>query len=135
LIAKRKITSWLFSQRQLKNSWVSNNLKQHIGLKVRTARDRKSWTQEKLASEVGIAVESVSNLERGRHMVSLDTLLSVAGALEKPIRYFFDDAEREMKLDRFRSEAEAEARSLLESFADDDLRQAVKVLRALADER
>lgn len=68
-------------------------------------------------------------------MVSLKTLLLVAGALDKPIRYFFDDAEREMKLDRVRSEAEAVARSMLETFSDDDLRLAVKLLRAVADKR
>jgi len=68
-------------------------------------------------------------------MVSLDTLLLVAGALDKPIRYFFDDAEREMKLDRVRSEAEAEARSRLESFSASDLQLAVRLLRAIADKR
>jgi transcriptional regulator with XRE-family HTH domain len=46
-------------------------------------------TQRQLAEEIGLSVESVSNLERGIHAPSFDTLEELSRALETPVIEFF----------------------------------------------
>ena len=53
-----------------------------VGVKIRKQRIKKKWTQEMLASVVGISSPHMSNIERGRTKVSLGTLLDIANALD-----------------------------------------------------
>lgn len=64
-------------------------MKTHIGVRVKTARQSKSLTQEQLADAIGKAVETVSNIERGAMLTGIDTLRRIAQALEVPLAYFF----------------------------------------------
>lgn len=47
-------------------------------------------TQEDLAGRIGKTVESVSNLERGKVMPSLTTILMIADALGTPVSTLVD---------------------------------------------
>lgn len=52
-----------------------------IGTRIKEHRAKKKWTQEMLASAVGISNPHMSNIERGRTKVSLGTLTDIANAL------------------------------------------------------
>lgn len=53
-----------------------------IGVRVKEKRLSMGWTQEGLAAAVGISVPHMSNVERGKTKVSLQTLVDIANALE-----------------------------------------------------
>ena len=55
-------------------------MKEEIGRRVRDARDKKGISQEKLAELVD-SLSSISRLETGRTMVSVEKLLRIADAL------------------------------------------------------
>ena len=52
-----------------------------IGRRVKIARIRRGWTQEKLAEAAGISPTHMSNIETGTTRVSLTTLVRLANAL------------------------------------------------------
>jgi transcriptional regulator with XRE-family HTH domain len=53
-----------------------------IGLRVLERRQLVGWTQASLAERVGISVETVSRLERGAAMPSIERLSQIAHALD-----------------------------------------------------
>ncbi len=53
-----------------------------IGLNVNTHRKRLNWTQDQLAERAGISKQFVSNIERGKTIPSLLTVLSLCDALD-----------------------------------------------------
>jgi transcriptional regulator with XRE-family HTH domain len=74
---------------KLKDSQVSK-LKARFGKRLRQLRREKDLTQEQLAEAANISVESISNLERGIHAPSFDTLERLAKALGIPVKNLFD---------------------------------------------
>lgn len=53
-----------------------------LGRKIREARQKKSLTQEALATLVSLTRTSVTNIEKGRQQVLVHTLADIAAALE-----------------------------------------------------
>lgn len=53
-----------------------------IGQRIQTARKRRGWNRERLATEAGVGIVSVSKLERDQGNPTLATLLAVASALD-----------------------------------------------------
>lgn len=53
-----------------------------IGQKIRTARERKNWTQEDLAKLTGIARANIARFETGLHAPRIETVRRVARALD-----------------------------------------------------
>lgn len=62
--------------------------------KVRKAREDAGLTQEQLAEQCGVTVNSVGHYEGGRAVPKVDTLERIAAATGKPLAWFFqaDDA-------------------------------------------
>ena len=56
-----------------------------VGDKVRDMRKGRGWSQQELADQAGISMQTVSNLETGRHVPGIATLSKIAGALEVSI--------------------------------------------------
>jgi len=52
-----------------------------VGDKVRGLRKGRGWSQQELADRAGISMQTVSNLETGRHVPGMATLSKIAGAL------------------------------------------------------
>lgn len=52
-----------------------------LGLRIREARIRAGLSQERLAAEIGIATNNISNVETGKKGLSLATVLAIARSL------------------------------------------------------
>ncbi len=52
-----------------------------VGERVAFYRNRRGWTQDKLAFTIGMSRPTIANLERGRHQPLLGTFLDIATAL------------------------------------------------------
>lgn len=64
-------------------------LKKQFGKRVQAMRFAAKMTQENLANVVGVTVESISNIERGIHGPSFDTLEKISVALNTPVKNLF----------------------------------------------
>jgi transcriptional regulator with XRE-family HTH domain len=64
-------------------------LRNAIGRKVKFLRKEKSLSQEKLAECVDMSREHISCIERGKHLVTIETLYNLANYFEVDIKYFF----------------------------------------------
>ena len=60
-----------------------------IGLNIKKYRQRKSWTQEKLAEEASLHVSYIGQIERGLRLPSLNALLKISEALKIDVRKLF----------------------------------------------
>jgi transcriptional regulator with XRE-family HTH domain len=65
------------------------NLKKQFGLRIRQIRDESDRTQEEFAEIVGISVDFLSLIERGRNAPSFSRLERMARGLSKPVAYLF----------------------------------------------
>jgi transcriptional regulator with XRE-family HTH domain len=65
------------------------NLKKQFGIRVRQIRDEADRTQEDFAELVGISVDFLSLIERGRNAPSFNRLERMARGLGKPVAYLF----------------------------------------------
>jgi len=66
------------------------NDKYKIGLKIKSARQEKGWTLERLGEKLGLSKSSVHQVEVGKSSYSYLTLKKFAEALDKPIKYFIE---------------------------------------------
>ena len=107
------------------------DLKIHIGLKVKSARQQKMLTQEGLAEAIGKAVETVSNIERGHALTGLDTLQKIAKIVDQPLGFFFQDSDDERRISRKRLEIEEQLQLLGRTLEDDGLSLAVALLETI----
>ncbi len=55
------------------------------GDKVRALRKERGWLQQDLAERARVSMQTVSNLETGRHVPELATLSKIAKALGVPL--------------------------------------------------
>ncbi len=60
-----------------------DRLRHELGRQIRMARTEKGWTLKDMSEASGISVSQLSSIERGSHLPSIESLLAVAGALEK----------------------------------------------------
>ena len=57
-----------------------------IGDRIKEARKKKGWSQEKLAEEIDVAVAFISRAERG-HGINLKRLAQISDKLDVPLEY------------------------------------------------
>ncbi|MBZ9873183.1 helix-turn-helix domain-containing protein [Mesorhizobium sp. BR1-1-9] len=89
-------------------SSMSDSLKQAIGARVQAARRGAKLSQEALADRIGRTPESVSNIERGKQLPSIETLAELARVLNVPMTDFFEGLEKRRVVSRERALLEAE---------------------------
>ena len=65
------------------------NLKKQFGFRVRQIRDESDKTQEEFAELIGMSVDFLSLIERGRNAPSFKKLERMARGLGKPVAYLF----------------------------------------------
>lgn len=62
---------------------------------VRERRQARGWTQQELASRLGVSRQTVNAIETGKYDPSLPLAFKLARLLERPIEgLFFPDADR-----------------------------------------
>lgn len=83
-----------------------------FGEKIRSVRERKGYTLKVVAQAAGVSESLVSQIERNKVSPAIDTLLSLADALEIEIEYLFEEYRRERPVKVIRCE---ERRSLNEN--------------------
>jgi transcriptional regulator with XRE-family HTH domain len=64
-------------------------LRNDIGKKVKYLRKEKGLSQEKLAEYVDMSREHISCIERGKHLVTIETLYNLANYFKVDIKDFF----------------------------------------------
>ena len=99
-------------------------MKLHLGSVVRAARQRAALTQEELAARIDRTPESVSNIERGVHLPTLETLADLGRVLGVPLPEFFDGAQDHAP-SRERLRLEARLREVARALSDRNLAIAV----------
>jgi transcriptional regulator with XRE-family HTH domain len=69
--------------------------KYQFGGKLRSVRERRALTLKEVALKAGVSESLVSQIERGRVSPAIDTLLSLADALEIDYDCFFADLKKD----------------------------------------
>lgn len=67
-----------------------SQLKENFGKRLQELRVEADITQEMLADEVGVTIESISNIERGIHGPKFENLEKIAVALNIPVKELFE---------------------------------------------
>lgn len=67
-----------------------SQLKINFGKRLQTLRQEADMTQEALADEIGVTVESISNIERGIFGPKFDNLEKIAEVLDVHVKELFD---------------------------------------------
>jgi len=60
-----------------------DRLRADLGRQMRLARTERAWTLKDLSESSGVSVSQLSSIERGAHLPSLESLVTVATALDK----------------------------------------------------
>lgn len=68
----------------------SPSLKKQFGKCLQQVRMMRGLTQEELAEQVGLTIESISNMERGIHGPGFDNLEKLVAVLQVPAKSFFE---------------------------------------------
>ena len=108
------------------------NLKESIGLRVKTARSAKGLSQVALAEKIGRTTETISNIERGVTAPTIETLERLSKALSLPMVEFFEGYDS-ANTNKKRFALELEIRDLIQTLSVSDLKIAKKQILALAD--
>ncbi|WP_290525745.1 helix-turn-helix transcriptional regulator [Alcanivorax sp.] len=78
-----------------------NDPKKQIGERISLLRRSRGMTQNELAEKVSLDGRHISRLETGKYFPSLDTLVSMAEAMEIPLQEFFlfptEESEHQMR--------------------------------------
>ncbi len=109
---------------------MGDDLKRAVGARVRAARVAAGLTQEVLAAKVGRTPESLSNIERGKQLPTLDTIRDLTRALDVDPALLLSDLGRPSIASRQRADLEAKAQALIQSMTETDLAVAVRQLEA-----
>ncbi|MDZ7824003.1 MAG: helix-turn-helix domain-containing protein [Ahrensia sp.] len=75
-----------------KNKKVPNPIDIHVGSRVRLRRTMVGMSQEKLGESLGITFQQVQKYEKGTNRVGASRLQNIAGILNVPVSFFFEDA-------------------------------------------
>ena len=71
--------------------FMSAQLNQHLGKKLRLKRTSLGLTQTQVAQAINVTFQQIQKYEKGTNGVSSARLLQLANFLKVPIKYFFED--------------------------------------------
>ncbi len=63
----------------------------HVGNRVKSRRLMLGFSQEELASAIGLTFQQVQKYERGTNRISVSRLVDISRALKVPVDYFMDN--------------------------------------------
>ncbi len=100
---------------------------------MKTLRKQTGITQADLGEKVGRTAEAISNIETGKSLPSLDTLIAVSEALDAPLVNFFPSGSFDPDKSTNRLKLEAEAMAMLRGLSDSQLVVALAQIKALEE--
>ncbi|MEM5502815.1 helix-turn-helix domain-containing protein [Ahrensia kielensis] len=71
---------------------VPNPIDIHVGSRIRLRRTMIGMSQEKLGDSLGITFQQIQKYEKGSNRVGASRLQNLAGILNVPVSFFFEDA-------------------------------------------
>lgn len=71
----------------------------HVGSRIRLRRTMLGMSQERLGESLGITFQQVQKYEKGTNRVGASRLQNIAGILNVPAAFFFEDAPGEGNAD------------------------------------
>ncbi len=77
---------------------MSNNANFIIGIAIRRLREKKGYSQDKLASQAGITYQYLSAIENGKENFSIGILENIAKALGLQVDLLIEEAYAKMFL-------------------------------------
>ena len=105
-----------------------------IGHKIRAFRKEKGLSQSALADLIDISTESISNLERGIHRPTFETMIKISEQLNIPLGNFVDDAP-DNKMKSSRRDMIAELNAIAHNLSDTNLEVAINQMRAFKQKK
>lgn len=72
-----------------------NPIDVHVGSRIRLRRNLVGMSQEVLAGHLGVTFQQVQKYEKGTNRVGASRLQMIAGALNVPVSFFFEEAPTE----------------------------------------
>jgi transcriptional regulator with XRE-family HTH domain len=87
----------------------ANSIDAYVGSRVRQRRTLLGLSQERLAEALSLTFQQVQKYERGSNRIGAGRLHQIAGVLEVPVSYFFEDMPKDVM-----SRAPAVAKGLAE---------------------
>jgi transcriptional regulator with XRE-family HTH domain len=112
---------------------MKRDLKGYVGQALRVARKQRSLTQEDLAGRVRRPPESISKLERGHGLPSLELLFELSSELQIPAAELFEGFEPRRKVPKERSELEMRLRQTIKDLSPKALKLASALIKAASD--
>ena len=70
---------------------LPNPIDQHVGSRVRMRRTMVGMSQEKLGTALGLTFQQVQKYEKGTNRIGASRLQQIAGILNVPPAFFFED--------------------------------------------
>jgi transcriptional regulator with XRE-family HTH domain len=61
-----------------------------IGMKIHELRISMGLSRQQLAAKIGVTHQQLQKYEKGTNRISAGRLAAIAGALNKPVSFFFD---------------------------------------------
>ena len=69
----------------------------HVGQRIRARRVVLGFSQEKLATALGLTFQQVQKYEKGANRVGASRLFDLSRVLDVPVSFFFDDMSEEVE--------------------------------------
>lgn len=111
---------------------MDEKLKAFIGGRVKSYRKAKGITQAELGDRIERSDEAISNLERGKSLPEIQTLIALASELGKSVQDFLPDQGSIAGKSHVRLGKEAELSSLASNLSDQQLDIAIAQVTALS---
>jgi len=108
------------------------DIKKILGTRVKRFRKDAGLTQEKLAEKVEVAVETISRLERGHSIPSVEKFYEIAQAINIEMATLLDIADDDFKTKTYPHMAEM--RGLMRKAKKSHQKMAVEVVKRVLEE-
>ena len=105
----------------------SKDAKALLGHRIRSLRNLKGWTQQKLGEEADVNYKFVGEIERGQQNPSFAILVKIAAALEADLPELFRFEQEALD----RKQVESQINAILQSLPDEDLGRVLSGLRVI----
>ncbi len=106
------------------------SMSSNIGRKVKKARKQKGISQASLAEKIERSVDTISHIERGLSLPTIETVILLSRELDIPLHHLLDLPNPNEKDNRRLNQIE-EIQAIVYNLSDSELNTVLKLLKAL----